>query len=258
MGSRLTEIEYPSSDGEPMGESTIHVKIIMDLFMNLQSQMKRRVDGKGFVAANLFWYPVQGDPTIVLAPDVMVVPTRPAGDRDCYKQWEEENTPPACVFEIVSKSNRSAEMKGKLKFYDEYGVSVYVIYDPLRNVLQIYVRDELTSSLKAVSKLDGWVSPVLGISYHEQSDFWEVRDLEGKSFESSSSIVNAKRDQEKLLEQERTRRNAERDQLEAERRDKELALKSAEAERERADSEQQAKEKLAAKLRELGIDPEKL
>ncbi len=39
-----------------------------------------------FVAGDLLWYPVQGNNTIRLAPDAMVVFGRPKGDRGSYRQ----------------------------------------------------------------------------------------------------------------------------------------------------------------------------
>ena len=62
---------YPESDGKPMGENTLQVKWIVALFNGLQGLFRDRDDV--FVAADLFWYPKQGDPTTVTAPDVMVL-----------------------------------------------------------------------------------------------------------------------------------------------------------------------------------------
>ena len=45
-------------------------------------------DPNVFVACDLLWYPVQGDPNKRIGPDVMVVFGRPKGRRGAYKQWE--------------------------------------------------------------------------------------------------------------------------------------------------------------------------
>jgi hypothetical protein len=63
-----------------------------------------------FVACDLLWYPVEGDPTTRMAPDAMVVFGRPKGRRGSYKQWEEENLPPHAVFEVLASGNRPGEM----------------------------------------------------------------------------------------------------------------------------------------------------
>ncbi len=66
-------------------------------------------DPEVFVAGNLLWYAVEGEPTIRTAPDVMVAFGRPKGRRGSYKQWEEANIAPQVVFEILSPGNRPEE-----------------------------------------------------------------------------------------------------------------------------------------------------
>ena len=43
-----------------------------------------RNDPNVFIAGDLLWYPVEGEPTIRRAPDTMVVFGRPKGDRGAY------------------------------------------------------------------------------------------------------------------------------------------------------------------------------
>jgi Uma2 family endonuclease len=119
---------YPESDGQPMGENTVQVKWIIELYNGLQAAFRDRDDV--FIAADLFWYPIYGDPTNVLAPDLMVVVGRPKGDRPSYKQWEEENIPPQVVFEILSPGNTERDRAKKLRFYRRYGVEEFYEYDP--------------------------------------------------------------------------------------------------------------------------------
>ena len=110
------DIIYPESDGEPMAEHTKQFEIITMLHGGIDSLFHDRDDV--FVAADLFWYPVEGNPNIRLAPDIMVVFGRPRGHRPSYMQWKEGNIPPQVVFEILSPSNRPTEMMNKLDFYD--------------------------------------------------------------------------------------------------------------------------------------------
>src|SRR5208282_4133963 len=93
-----------------------------------------------FVAADLFWYPVERHPEIVVAPDAFVVFGRPKGDRRSYLQWEEGNIAPQVVFEVRSPSNYEAEMERKFNFYEKYGVDEYYIYDPDRVKLSGWLR----------------------------------------------------------------------------------------------------------------------
>lgn len=70
------------------------------------------------MAADLLWYPVEYHPEIRSAPDVFVAFGRPKGHRRSYKQWEEDNTPPHVVFEILSPSNYFRPMLEKFRFYE--------------------------------------------------------------------------------------------------------------------------------------------
>ena len=93
----------------------------------------------------------------------MVAIGRPAGYRGCYKQWEEEGIGPQVVFEVLSSNNRPAEMDRKLKFYEEFGVDEYYLYDPDHNVLKGWRRSN--ERFQEIPQMDGWVSPTLGIKF---------------------------------------------------------------------------------------------
>lgn len=155
------EVEYPESDGLPMADNTLQFRWIVTIQGGLDAMY--RDDPNVFVAGDCFWYPVQGRPDIRVAPDAMVVFGRPKGDRGSYRQWEEENIPPQVVFEILSPGNRYGEMVLKFQFYERYGVEEYYMYDPDRLELSGWVRDG--GRLKPVERMDGWVSPRLGIRF---------------------------------------------------------------------------------------------
>ena len=95
---------YPDSDGEPMGESDWHIQMIVLLRENLRALFASRTH-EVYVANDLFWYPVEGQPKIVHAPDAMVVFGRPQYDRRVYKQWEENGIGPKVTFEVRSPTN---------------------------------------------------------------------------------------------------------------------------------------------------------
>src|SRR5437667_8569029 len=88
-------IYYPESDGKPMADNTKQYEWIVTIKENLDGLLPN-----AFVAADLFWYPVQGNKNIVQAPDVLVAMGRPKGHRSSYKQWEEGGVAPQIVFEI--------------------------------------------------------------------------------------------------------------------------------------------------------------
>src|SRR6516164_4681448 len=97
-------IVYPDSDGEPMADNTLKYERIVTIKGNLDILYLDRADV--FVAGDMLWYPVEGDPTTRMAPDVMVAFGRPKGYRGSYRQWEEGGIAPQVVFEILSPGNR--------------------------------------------------------------------------------------------------------------------------------------------------------
>ena len=99
-------IVYPDSDGLPMAENTLQYRWIVTIVGGLEHLFAD--DPDVFVAGDLFWYPVEGHPEIVAAPDAMVAFGRPKGDRMSYMQWEEAGVPPQVVLEVLSPSNRRA------------------------------------------------------------------------------------------------------------------------------------------------------
>ena len=154
-------IHYPESDGMPMAESTVQYKNLTNIEGNVSILYKD--DPNVFIAADLFWYPVEGSNEIKYAPDVMVVFGRPKTDRGSYQQWEEENIAPQVVFEIWSPGNTQESKDKKFKFYDLYGAEEYYTYDPNKGEMEGWLRRN--GALQKIPKLDGWRSPRLGIQF---------------------------------------------------------------------------------------------
>jgi hypothetical protein len=53
---------YPESDGKPMAENTLQFEWIALIKLNLEACFVQHPDV--FIAAVLFWYPVEGDGTV--------------------------------------------------------------------------------------------------------------------------------------------------------------------------------------------------
>ena len=236
---------YPESDGRPMADSTMQYRWIVKIKEGLE--ILYADDPDVFVAADLLWYPREGERRVSAAPDVMVVLGRPRGDRGSYRQWEEGGVAPQVVFEILSPGNRPGEMGDKLGFYERHGVEEYYVYDPRKNLFEARVR--LGERLRLIETDDSeWTSPRLKIRFDTRGEELAMFRPDGERF--LTPLEERKRaEQEKKQERSRAER-AEREKA----REKERAER-AEQEKARAELE---KRHLAEKLRELGIDPEKI
>lgn len=188
-------------------------------------------DPNVFVAGDLLWYPTEGNNVIRAAPDAMVIFGRPKGDRGSYQQWKEGNITPQVVFEIRSPGNTQTEMDKKLVFYDRYGVEEYYLYDPDKGDLSGWLRTE--ERLDVIEQMSNWVSPRLGIRFEMLGTELQLYRPDGEKFATYVELA-ALKEQAQQLEQERI--------------DKEQAQQQLEQERDRT-------QKLAARLQELGIDP---
>lgn len=205
QSSSQSEVIYPDSDGQPMANNTKQFRWILVIQQNLDWLFADNPDV--FVAGDLFWYPVEGRPNIVNAPDVMVVFGRPKGDRGSYQQWNEEDIAPQVVFEILSPSNSQDEMDRKLLFYDRYGVEEYYIYDPDRNRLRGWLRGE--DGLDVIPQMADWVSPRLGIRFALSQESWEFYRPNGERFLSYVEISQRFEEERQRADQaEQTRRDA--------------------------------------------------
>src|SRR2546428_4586077 len=107
-------VVYPESDGLPMADNTKQFRWIVTVQGGLDAVF--RDEPNVFVAGNLLWYPVEGNNTISIAPDIFVAFGRPKGDRGSYLQWLEDNVAPQVLFEILSPGNRAGKLIAKFQF----------------------------------------------------------------------------------------------------------------------------------------------
>ena len=208
-------IEYPESDGKPMAENTRQFDWIVKLKENIDAMLP------DFVAGDLFWYPVEGHPEIVYAPDVLVAFGRPKGPRRSYRQWEEGGVAPQVVMEVWAPSNRAQEKERKLKFYEQYGVEEYYTFDPENLALAVYVRRG--NRLEEVTPAYGWVSPLLGIRFERGLEDMEVYLHDGRPFLSMAETLQAAEKEKQRAEQEKQRAEQERHRAEQEKHRADLA-----------------------------------
>ena len=153
-----------------------------------------------------------------------------------YFIWE-YGKPPEIVIEIVS-NRKGGELDEKLDGYARLGVTYYIVYDPelllTQQALYVFARRDLRFVQISPDTLPGIG---LGVTLWEG----EYEDLSGTWLRWIDSEGNLLLTGKERAEQERQRAEQERQR--------------AEQERQRAEQERQRAEALAAKLRELGIDP---
>ena len=236
-----TNAAYPDSDGKPMADNTLQ----WDWMVKIVGELRELFAGQQvFVAGDLLWYPVQGDPKTRQAPDALVAFGRPPGYRGSYKQWEENGITPQVVFEVRSPGNTREEMAEKQGFYDRHGVEEYYLIDPYRGSGIGWVRAE--GAFQLVYPIGGYTSPRLNIRFEEDNGELRLFAPDGREFRTREERV------EEIQEELRKTALAFEDE-----RERALdALRRLSEEQERAEQEKAAKEVLAAKLRELGIDPD--
>jgi Uma2 family endonuclease len=232
------QILYPDDDGLPMSDNTRQFQWIITLQGNLDVLYRANPDV--FVAGNLLWYAVEGQPALCRAPDAMVVFGRPKGYRGSYRQWQEGGVAPQVVFEVLSPGNERAELDSKFAFYDAHGVEEYYLYDPDAIELSGWRRQQ--GRLQPILRMDGWVSPRLGIRF----------DLSGNEL-----VIFRPDDTPFLTYLEQAEQRVEsQHQAAAAQQQAAAAQQRAAAAQQQADQERVRAERLAAMLRALGVDPE--
>lgn len=233
-------VVYPESDGKPMAENTRQFDFIALIKGGLDVVFADREDV--FVAGDLFWYPEEGNNRVCTAPDAMVVFGRPKGARGSYLQWLEDGIAPQVVFEVLSPSNTPAEMLLKLEFYNRHGVEEYYVYDPDRGLLTGHTRG--ATGLQPLADANEWTSPLLGVRLRLSGVDLELFGPDGRRFLNVIELDQAARSAEQRAVVEKRLADAERQR--------------AEVERQRAEVEHERAERMALKLRELGVDPSAL
>ncbi len=208
------KVVYPDDDGLPVADNTLQFEWIVTIKQGVDAVFLDQADV--FVAGNLLWYPVEGDPKTRSAPDVMVAFGRPKGYRGSYKQWEEEGIPPQVVFEVLSPGNRVEEMLRKFRFYEQYGVEEYYLFNPDAVELTGWIRRG--SSFEEIPGINGWTSPRLGVQFQLTDEDLVILGPDGRRFLTYVEIFKERDQRERQRDEaERQREQAERQREQAER-----------------------------------------
>ena len=130
-------IDYPESDGAPMGETGYHVHAIAVFYDILKNFFAEQ---QVYVTADVFLYYEEGNPLAQCAPDLMVVNGIDGSyERRTFKIWEEKAVPDL-IIEIASKSSRLEDVGTKVALYEMLGVKHYLVFDPLKEFLPQQLR----------------------------------------------------------------------------------------------------------------------
>jgi Uma2 family endonuclease len=127
----LAEIDYPESDGRPMGETDLHRWWMIRIYDLLKYRYR---DQHVYVGSDLLLYYVEGQPKKFVVPDDFVVLDCKPELRRVFKTWTEQRVPNV-VLEVTSRKTRKQDLTGKPKVYAEIGVKELFLYDPTLDYL---------------------------------------------------------------------------------------------------------------------------
>ena len=184
-----------------------------------------------------------------------------------YLVWEFGKVPEVAI-EIVS-NRKGNELDSKKADYARIGIAYYAMFDPLQ---QLQRQDELNGKMLQVWALTAgqyvelaepfWLQTVnLGLTvwtglFEEQESSWlRWCDREGQVIPTGAEGRTVERQR---AEVERQRAEVERQRAEVERQRAEVERQRAEVERQRADEAELRAQRLAERMRELGIDPNEI
>ena len=215
-------VVFPPSNlysDEPPLESSLHLQQLMLLLKCLDWLWKDRDDY--FAAGNLtvYYSPKQVKSEDFRGPDFFVVLGAETYDRRSWTVWEENGQYPHIIIELLSDSTAKTDRGFKKTLYENvFRTPDYFWFDPNSLEFQgFHLLDGTYQDLEPNDRQHLW-SQQLGL-------FLGIHDRKLRFFMADGTLVSTPEE-------------------------------TAEAERKRADFEQQRNEKLMAKLRELGVEPD--
>lgn len=132
----LIPVDYPTSDGKPMAETPLHMRVMWDLIQTLIAWFAS--DSMVYVWGNMFLYYEEGDTRKNVSPEVMLIKGVPKDKfRDTFKVWEEGGKTPNAIIEVSSKSTSIEDEVEKFQLYqDVLRVEEYFLFDPRAEYLK--------------------------------------------------------------------------------------------------------------------------
>ena len=121
-----TPIFYPDTDGKPMAVSDRHRRILFRTIETLEAHYAQQPDV--YVSGDILMYYVEGDPSQVISPDVLVSFGLEKKERLTYLVWVEGKLPDF-VMEFSSKTTHDTDLGPKKDRYASLGIQDYFLYD---------------------------------------------------------------------------------------------------------------------------------
>ncbi|MCF7959598.1 MAG: Uma2 family endonuclease [Pirellula sp.] len=248
IANSIEQLEYPESDGLPMGETDTHRRWMIRIDELLSYRLREQ---RVYVGSNLLVYYVPGQPSRFVVPDNFVVFDCEPGDRRTFKIWEEGRVPDV-VFEITSQSTSQEDLVKKPLIYEAMGVREYFLYDPTASYLKPALQGFRLAEGRLVlmeTSADELSCETLGVNLRlSGNDLLLIDAVTGECLmtEAEANKVTAK-DERIRAEEERLRAEEDRLLAEQERMRADKERDRADFERDRADAELSAR--LAAERR---------
>lgn len=247
------DIYYPSSDGKPMAETELHVRLLMSLYFMLREFLRDAPDI--WCGANMFWYWQRGRRDLCRAPDVMVVKGVDKRSRSSFQSWKDNNAVPCFIIELTSEDTWQEDLHAKRELYARLGVREYFLYDLeekwLQPALQGFRLDDLGVSVPLEPDAEQRLfSQELRLFLQPEGTLLRLIDAATGSALLTPDEAMERRNEEHRAMEQALQREATARQAEVE------ARHQAEVAQQRASEAQQRAELLAKRLREAGLDPD--
>jgi Uma2 family endonuclease len=176
MPTRTPTIEYPTSDGKPMAETDLHIRIMAEIKEMLREWFKSQHDV--YVSGNILVFYEEGNKHRHVSPDILVVHGVPNQERVNYLIWEER--PLEFVIELTSKSTKAEDTKTKMALYrDVLAIPEYFLFDPYQEYLKPSFQGYrlVDGEYQAIPMIDGrMTSEVLGLELFRDGNELRFRD----------------------------------------------------------------------------------
>ena len=260
----LPEVTCPPTDlwsDEPPLESDLHLQQIIILLSCLELLWQEKNDYYASGNLTIYYNEEQLKKRDFCGPDFFVVLDTEKRPRKSWVVWGEQGKYPNVIVEILSDSTANIDRtKKKILYQNTFRTPNYFWFDP--NSLELQGFTILEGQYQAISANDqGYLwSEQLGLYLGIFDRKLRYFTVDGRLVPTPQEAELQQRQAKEQILLEKQQILSEKEQIllekEQERQAKEQALLEKEQERQAKEQERQAKERLAAKLRELGINPQ--